>query len=296
MRRPYTDMPLQARYGVPGRFMGAVSFVCRTQEVGDHRRNSAVWCSRCRGIRGRHSWSTVVHLEVLTQRATHASPLPRYAPIRPVWRAGAFHGGRSPFAPAHDRRKSANSAVRCWRCWGSRCRGGRGRESWLTGVHLGGVDAKGDACVAPTQIGPYPPGLAYRGVSWAPFRSSAGPGGRRSSAEFCGLVFSVLGVAVSGWSRSTIVVDGGSPGGVDAKGDACVAPTQIGPYRPGMACRGVSMGMGLNDDCPLLPSLIPYFVVPVGNPGNRRRYWWKRFGVAGVIGFRRATHASPLHR
>ena len=33
--------------------------------------------SRCWGGHGRHSWSTVVHLEVLTQRATHASPLHR---------------------------------------------------------------------------------------------------------------------------------------------------------------------------------------------------------------------------
>ncbi len=31
-----------------------------------------------------------------------------------------------------------------------------------------------------------------------------------------------------GWSRPTIVVDGGSPGGVYEPGDACVAPTQIG--------------------------------------------------------------------
>ena len=49
---------------------------------------------------------------------------------------------------------------------------------------------------------------------------------RRSSAQIC-VICRFGGRGVRGWSRSTIVVDGGSSGGVYAKGDACVAPTQI---------------------------------------------------------------------
>ena len=106
----------------------------------------------------------------------------------------------------------------------------------VDGGSSGGVDAKGDACVAPTQIGPYPPGLAYWGVSWGSFPFAPAHDRRKSakSAVWCSWC--------RGGSRSTIVVDGGSSGGVDAKGDACVAPTQIGPYRPGMAYWGAPWG------------------------------------------------------
>ncbi len=72
--------------------------------------------------------------------------------------------GSFPFAPAHDRRKSAKSAV-----WCSWCRGGSRSTIVVDGGSPGGVDAKGDACVAPTQIGPYPPGRAYRGAPWGSF-------------------------------------------------------------------------------------------------------------------------------
>ena len=62
--------------------MGAVSFVCAILK--------AINCANLRhlrfgippvsNIRGQPSGSTVVHLEVFTNRARHASPLHRYAP------------------------------------------------------------------------------------------------------------------------------------------------------------------------------------------------------------------------
>ena len=46
------------------------------------------------GILRQQSGSTIVNLEAFTNRATHASPLHRYAPDMTVRPAGAFHGGR----------------------------------------------------------------------------------------------------------------------------------------------------------------------------------------------------------
>ena len=90
----------------------------------------------------------------------------RYAPYRPGMACRGVPWGSFPFAPADDRRKSANSAVRCWGVAVS----GWSRSTFVVdGGSSGGVDAKGDACVAPTQIGPYPPGMAYRGVPWGSF-------------------------------------------------------------------------------------------------------------------------------
>ena len=100
--------------------------------------------------------------------------------------------GSFPFAPAHDRRKSAKSAV--WYFLGP-------GWSWSTivvdGGSPGGLEAKGDACVAPTQIGPYPPGLPYRGAPWAPF-PFAPAHDRRKSANSAVWCWRCSGVAVSG--------------------------------------------------------------------------------------------------
>ena len=67
MRRPYTDLSNPPRLDAP---IGTRFVRLCDQEVGDHRRNSAVRDSPVSGIRGRQSWSTVVHLEVFTNRAT----------------------------------------------------------------------------------------------------------------------------------------------------------------------------------------------------------------------------------
>ena len=55
-----------------------------------------------------------------------------------------------------------------------------------------------------------------------------------SNLEVCGSIYRChgafprrVGAQICAISRSTIVVDGGSPGGVYEPGDACVAPTQI---------------------------------------------------------------------
>ena len=118
MRRPYTDRPLSARSGLPGRFMGAVSFVCVTRTAGAHRRKSAVWCSRCPG------WSrSTIGVDGGSSGGLDAKGDACVAPtqIGPYPPGLAYWGvpwGSFPFAPAHDRHKSANSAVRCWRCWG----------------------------------------------------------------------------------------------------------------------------------------------------------------------------------
>ena len=165
MRRPYTDLSNPPRLDAPigTRFvpLQGVVIICANLRI---LRFGISWV---RGGRGRQSWSMGVHLAVLTQRATHASPLHRFiestAPGRSHWYPFRSSAGRR-----HNLRKSENCAV-----WRSRCRGGRGRQSGSMGVHLGGVYEPGDACVAPTQIGPYPPGTVYRGVSWAPFHSSA---------------------------------------------------------------------------------------------------------------------------
>ena len=64
------------------------------------------------GGRGRQSGSVVVHLEVFTKWARHASPLHRYAPY---WTGIVCVGvpwAPFPFAPVHSRRQSAKSAVR----------------------------------------------------------------------------------------------------------------------------------------------------------------------------------------
>ena len=175
---------------------------------------------------------------LVCRKAVRFKKGPVVPPTRPV-RGRGVPWGRSPLVCRTRRAAIICEILRFGMFAGS---GVWSRSTFVVdGGSPGGLDAKGDACVAPTQIGPYPPGLAYRGVSWAPF-PFAPANDRRKSANSAVRCWRCSGVAVSGWSRSTIVVDGGSSGGVDAKGDACVAPTQIGPYPPGLAYRGVSWG------------------------------------------------------
>ena len=96
--------PLQGRYSVSGRFMGAISFARATITIGDHLRESA---SSAVDGRGQQSRSAIANLEIFTQRATHASPLHRYAPDK----TGAACRWRSMGAvPSGDMRKG-NSLV-----------------------------------------------------------------------------------------------------------------------------------------------------------------------------------------
>ena len=191
---------------------------------------SAVRDSPVSGIRGQHSGSMGVHLEVFTQRATQASPRHRFieptAPGRSHWYPFRSSAGRR-----HNLRKSAKSAVR-----DSPVSGIRGQHSGSMVVCLE-VFTQRATQASPLHrfIEPTAPGRSH----WYPFRSSAGRHRHnlRKSANSA-----VRCSRCPGWSRSTFVVDGGSPGGVYEPGDACVAPTQIGPYPPGLAYRGVSWG------------------------------------------------------
>ena len=71
MRRPYPDLSNPPRLDAPigTRFVplrGVVVIIYANLRT-----------SLRFDVRGRHSWSTVVHLAVFTNRATQASPLPR---------------------------------------------------------------------------------------------------------------------------------------------------------------------------------------------------------------------------
>ncbi len=157
-------------------------------------------------IRGQPSRSMVVHLEVFTTWARRASPLPRHAPDKTgtacrwrsmgivsfVWGTISAIGG-----------KSASSVVR---------HSPRAQDLRSTI----GVDARspgdlynlGEACLAPTQIGPLLDRYGMRGRFRAPF-PFAPVHSRRKSAKSgvrCSLAL--------GRSRSTIGVDGRLPGGL----------------------------------------------------------------------------------
>ena len=87
----------------------------------------------CRGVRGgcgRHSWSMVVHLEVFTTRATQC-----VAPTR-IYRT--HRTGARPLV------------LVAFLCRG--VRGGGGRHSWSTVVHLEVFTTRATQCVAPTRI------------------------------------------------------------------------------------------------------------------------------------------------
>ena len=101
--------PLQGRYSVPERSMGAVSFARVTSTIGDHLRKSAVWRSHLSEIHGQQSRSIIANLEVFTTWATQASPLHRYAPTGPVRRALGRSMGAVSFVlrDLDDRRSSA---------------------------------------------------------------------------------------------------------------------------------------------------------------------------------------------
>ena len=142
---------------------------------------------------------------VFTTRATHASPLHRYAPTRPVGRGGALHGGRFIGLRDGDMRKGDSLVLNHrsrspLRIIGANLRfgvrvvgGGRGRQSWSRVGLPGGVYEPGDACVAPTQI--YRRHRAWGCRRRRPFRSSAGPS-TVIGANLRHLRFGVRGVGV----------------------------------------------------------------------------------------------------
>ncbi len=239
MPRPYTDMPPD-RYGVRGRFrapsvrpvhsrrQSAQSAMVRRSRSGPA---SPLWGY---GVRGR-SRSTanrgirwVVHLEVFTKWARHASPLHRYAPDWDRYGVRGRFRGPFPFAPVHNRRQSAKSAVRYRLC------PGRSRSTiGVDGRSPGGLYEVGEACLAPTQTCP-----------------------RRERYSVCGAfravpVRCIVGVPIcdhlhnlrfdfrlrGGRGRQS-----GSPGGLYDLGEACLAPTQTRPrrerYRAAVAFHG----------------------------------------------------------
>ncbi len=137
----------------------------RSIPLRDHHRNnlrfrSAIICANLHNLRfgipcvrngrGQQSRSIIVHLEVFTNRATHASPLHRYAPTRPGQRARPFHGHRCVRLRNHDWRSSAEICRSAFPCSG----GGRGQQSRSIVVHLEVFTNRATQCVAPTQICP----------------------------------------------------------------------------------------------------------------------------------------------
>ena len=192
VRRPYTDLS-----NLPG-------LRCR---VG----------ARCVSLQGVGDGSTIVPLEVSGRRVRRpytdlSNPRCLGCPRRRPFRSSA---GRH----RHNRRKSA-----VW-CGGS----GWSRSTFgVDGGSRGGVYAKGDACVAPTQI--YRTHGAWTlpiGTRFVPLRGVIVIIGAN-------LRFGVGGV---GYSRSTFGVDGGSPGGIYQPGDALRRPYTDLSNLPGLRCR-----------------------------------------------------------
>ena len=74
-RRPYTDLSNPPRLDAPigTRFVPLRGVVI----IRANLRILRFRIPPCPAVAGQHSWSTVVHLAVFTQRATQASPLPR---------------------------------------------------------------------------------------------------------------------------------------------------------------------------------------------------------------------------
>ncbi len=112
----------------------------------------------------------------------------------------------------------------------------------VDGRSPGGLYEVGEACLAPTQIRPLLDRYGVRGRFRAPFPFAPAHSQRQSakSAVRCSLC--------PEHSRSTIGVDGRSPGGLYEVGEACLAPTQIcSLLDPGMVCVGVSIGVNLRN-------------------------------------------------
>ena len=190
-----------------------------------------------------------------------------------------------PFAPAHSQRQSAKSAVRC-------SLGPEHSRSTIgvDGGSPGGLYDLGEACLAPTQTRPLQDRYGVRGRFRAPFPFAPAHSQRQSakSAVRCSLG--------PEHSRSTIGVDGRSPGGLYEVGEAYLAPTQTRPRRE--RCRVPVAFHGRRSRSPLR-------IVSV----NLRNL---RFGVPCVRSIRGrqsgsmvvhlevftkwARHTSPLHR
>ena len=103
---------------------------------------------------------------------------------------------------------------------------GRSRSTiGVDGRSPGGLYNLGEACLAPTQICPLLDRYCVRGRFRAPFPFAPAHSQRQSakSAVRCSLG--------PEHSRSTIGVDGRSPGGLYEVGEARLAPTQICPRR-----------------------------------------------------------------
>ena len=124
--------------------MGAVSFACVTM-IGDNLRHLWFGISPVSDVRSQPSGSMVVHLEVFTNRARHASPLHRCAPDKTRtacrWRSMGAVSFVCVTTIDADLRKSASSAVQYSRS-----------TIGVDGRSPGGFYKPGDACVAPTQI------------------------------------------------------------------------------------------------------------------------------------------------
>ena len=170
----------------------------------------------------------VVHLEVFTKWARHASPLPRYAPY---WTGMVCVGvsgrrSRSPLRIVGVNLRNLQFGVPCVRSI-------RGRQSGSMVVHLE-VFTKWARHASPLhRYAPYWTGMCVRGRFRAPFPFAPAHSQRQSakSAVRCSLG--------PEHSRSTIGVDGRSPGGLYEVGEACLAPTQICPRRERWRAGGV---------------------------------------------------------
>ena len=195
--------------------------------VGVNLRNLQFGVPCVRSIRDQQSGSMVVHLEVFTKWARHASPLHRHAPY---WTGMVCVGvsGRRSRSPL----RIIGVNLRNLRFNSLSLEHSRSTIG-VDGGSPGGLYEVGEACLAPTQICPRRERYGVCGRFRAPFPFAPAHSRRQSakSAVRCSLSL--------GRSRSTIGVDGRSPGGLYEVGEACLAPTQTRPrrerYRVGVA-------------------------------------------------------------
>ena len=132
-----------------------------------------------------------------------------------------------PFTPAHNRRKSVQSAV-----WYRLCPEHSRSTIGVDGRSPGGLYNLGEAYLAPTQICPLLDRYGVRGRFRAPFPFAPAHNRRKSVQS------AVWYRLCPEHSRSTIGVDGRSPGDLYNLGEACLAPTQICPLLDRYGVRG----------------------------------------------------------
>ena len=145
-------------------------------------------------------------------------PYPDTPPTRPVQRAVGVSGrrSRSPLRIIGVNLCNLRFDIACVRSI-------RGQPSGSMIVSPGDLYNLGEACLAPTQTGPRQDRYGVRGRFRAPF-PFAPAHNRRKSAQSA-----VWYRLCPEHSRSTIGVDGRSPGGLYNLGEACLAPTQTRP-------------------------------------------------------------------